>query len=206
MNQENSAADEPAVEDATGGHPRSRAWLILRSLLGLGVFLLLVILLVRTVKPELEGLGHSFVERFGLAGVTLGALLADGFHCPIPPQFYMLLATAAGTPPMAILGATTLGSLLGGVAGFTLARRLGRIPRLEHWLERVSRGMGRKLSDKYAHRSVFFASLTPMAFSVLCYLGGLYRLRWSALALLLALRVPKLALYYYLLRVGWSGF
>ena len=73
-------------------------------------------------------------------------------------------------------------------------------------LERVSRGMGRKLTDRYAHRSVFFASLTPMAFSVLCYVGGLYRLRWSALALLLAMRVPKLALYYYLLRVGWNGF
>ena len=118
----------------------------------------------------------------------------------------MLLATAAGTPPLSILAATTLGSLLGGVTGFTLARRLGQIPRLEQWLERVSRGMGRKLTEKYAHRSVFLASLTPMAFSVLCYLGGLYRLRWSALALLLAMRVPKLALYYYLLRVGWSGF
>lgn len=206
MNHESSEAEAPTAEGAQGRARPSRASLLLRSLLGLGVFLLLVILLVRTVKPELEGLGHWFVQRFGLAGVTLGALLADGFHCPIPPQFYMLLATAAGAPPLSIFAATTLGSLLGGVTGFTLARRLGRIPRLENWLERISRGMGRKLTDKYAHRSVLFASLTPMAFSVLCYLGGLYRLRWSALALLLALRVPKLALYYYLLRVGWSGF
>lgn len=201
MNHDARTTKQPSE---SGSPAPPRTWLILRSLIGLALLLLVVYLLVRTVKPQLESLGQLFFDKFGLAGVALGTLLADGFHCPVPPQFYMLLANAANVPPSATLAATAIGSLLGGLAGFTLARHLGQIPRIEHWLERVSRGFGRKLTHKYAHRSVFYASLTPMAFSVLCYVGGVYRLRWSALALLLALRIPKLVLYYYLVSFGWN--
>jgi hypothetical protein len=38
---------------------------------------------------------------------------------------------------------------------------------------------------------------------MLCYLAGFYRLPRSAVWLLLLLRVPKLALYYYLVSIGW---
>ena len=43
-----------------------------------------------------------------------------------------------------------------------------------------------------------------MAFSVLCYLAGLLRVRSGPLLVLLVLRVPKIVLYYYLVRVGWG--
>jgi membrane protein YqaA with SNARE-associated domain len=185
--------------------PRARAWLVLRFVLGLVLLLGLVILLVRTLKPELESLGTLFVARFGLAGVMVGTLLADGFHCPIPPQFYMLLAIAAGASALTVLTVVVLGSILGGAIGFTLARRLASIPRLSIWLDRVGGRVSRHLGQRHPYRSVFFLSLTPMAFSVLCYAAGLYRLRRGPLMLLLGLRVPKLALYYYLVSIGWNA-
>jgi len=52
--------------------------------------------------------------------------------------------------------------------------------------------------------ALLMASLSPMAFSVLCYLAGFFRVRRGPLLVLLALRLPKIALYYYLVRVGWS--
>jgi membrane protein YqaA with SNARE-associated domain len=199
------AATAPDTDDDAPVNGRSRVWMVLRFMLGLGALLLLVILLVRTLKPELEGIGRMFVERFGVAGIAIGTLLADGFHFPIPPQFYMLLGIAAQTPPVATIAATTLGSLIGGACGYALARRLGHIPRLAKWLERVGGKLGHRLGHTYAHRSVLLASFTPIAFSVLCYLSGFYRLRRSAFILMLALRVPKLVLYYYLVSVGWNA-
>jgi membrane protein YqaA with SNARE-associated domain len=195
-----TSAEEPVTPEL-----RSRVWLVLRFTLGLLALLAVVVLLVRTLKPELEQAGRLFVDRFGLTGVLIGTFVADGFSCPIPPQFYMLLGIAAGRSALSIISVTVLGSLLGGMCGFLLARRIGRIPRFASWLERVSGNAGRRLGQRYAHRSVLVASFTPIAFSMLCYLAGLYRTRASAFALLLALRVPKLILYYYLVSVGWNA-
>lgn len=182
----------------------SRAWLLVRFGLGAAVLLGVVVTVARTLRPELEAVGTWFVERFGLAGVAAGAFIADGFHFPVPPQFYMLLATAAKADPAAILAATSVGSLLGGGTGYYVARRLGHVRALSRWLERVSGKAGDVLGRRYPYRSAVLASATPMAFSVLCYLAGLFRVPHGPLLVLLVLRVPKIALYYYLVKMGWS--
>jgi membrane protein YqaA with SNARE-associated domain len=207
MSQDQIERAPPVAADQDSPAPasrRSRVVLALRFALGLVMLLGLVVLLVRTLRPELESVGSWFVQRFGLAGVAAGAFIADGFHFPVPPQFYMLLATAARADPFAILAATSVGSLLGGVTGYLIARRLGHIRALSRWLGRVSGKAGELLGQRYPYRSAVLASCTPMAFSVLCYLAGLFGVRRGPLLVLLVLRVPKIALYYYLVRVGWS--
>jgi membrane protein YqaA with SNARE-associated domain len=197
------AASAPATPSAAESR-RARAKLILRFVVGLAVLLGAVVLVVRALKPELESVGKWFVERYGLFGVAAGTFIADGFHFPVPPQFYMLLATAAQTKPAAVLAATSLGSVLGGATGYAVARKLGHTRVLSRWLERVGGGLGQRLGQRYPYRSAVLASLSPIAFSVLCYLAGLFRVRSGPLLVLLALRLPKIALYYYLVRVGWS--
>jgi membrane protein YqaA with SNARE-associated domain len=200
---EAGASSSPGAPTAAESR-RARTKLILRFVLGMAVLLGAVVLVVRTLKPELEGVGKWFVERYGLVGVAAGTFIADGFHFPVPPQFYMLLATAAHTKPAAVLVATSLGSVLGGATGYCVARRLGHTRLLARWLERVGGGMGERLGQRYPYRSAVLASMSPIAFSVLCYLAGLFRVRRGPLLVLLALRLPKIALYYYLVRVGWS--
>lgn len=193
-----------ASADRAAPRQSSRLRLVLRFVLGLGVLLGLVTLLVRTLRPELTSVGRWFVDHFGLLGVAAGTFIADGFHFPVPPQAYMLLATAANSDPLAILFATSVGSVLGGGAGYLVAKRLGHIPALSRWLTRVSGNMGELIGQRYPYRSAFLASATPMAFSVLCYLAGLFRVGRGPLLVLLVLRVPKIALYYYLVKLGWS--
>ena len=182
----------------------TRVRLLVRFVLGLGLLLGLVVLVVRTFRPQLEGVGGWFVSHFGLAGVAAGTFIADGFHFPVPPQFYMLLATAAHADPVAVLAATSTGSVGGGVAGYLVARRLGHIERVARWLERATGKTRDLVGRRYPYRSAVAASLSPVAFSVLCYLAGLLRVRSGPLLVLLVLRVPKIVLYYYLVRVGWG--
>jgi len=197
---------EPLADDEREAKsPRGkRARLVLRFVLGLGLLLGLVVLVVRTLRPELESVGTWFVSHFGLAGVAAGTFIADGFHFPVPPQFYMLLATAAHSDPVAVLAATSAGSVGGGTAGYFVARRLGHIQRVARWLERSTGKAKDLVGRRYPYRSAVAASMSPVAFSVLCYLAGLLRVRSGPLVVLLVLRVPKIVLYYYLVRVGWG--
>jgi len=204
---EQGGAEQGAQQDGSSSAAPSRgsrAKLILRFVIGLAALLAVVVMVVRTLRPELESVGKWFVDRYGLAGVAAGTFIADGFHFPVPPQFYMLLATAAQTDPRAILAATSLGSVLGGGTGYLVARRLGHTRFLSRWLERVGGRMGHRLGQQYPYRSAVLASMSPIAFSVLCYMAGFFRVRGGPLLVLLVLRLPKIALYYYLVRIGWS--
>jgi len=198
-------AEPLAGDESDAPNPRGVRWrLLLRFALGLGLLLGVVVLLVRTFRPQLEGVGGWFVSHFGLAGVAAGTFIADGFHFPVPPQFYMLLATAAHADPFAVLAATSAGSVGGGTAGYLVARRLGHIQRVARWIERATGKTRDLVGNRYPYRSAVAASMSPMAFSVLCYLAGLLRVRSGPLIVLLVLRVPKIVLYYYLVRVGWG--
>jgi len=198
-----SSAPPPSTPSST---PHATRQVLLRGLLGTAGFLAVVVLLVRQFRPQLESLGHGFVDHFGLAGMALGTFLADGFHCPIPPQFYMLLAVGSGTSDLAAFSVIAVGSLLGGLSGYTVARRLSRFPRLWRWLMRVGGRFQKQLEGRNAYRSALIASVTPVAFSVQCHLSGLYRLPLRAFVVILALRIPKLVLFYYLVKIGWAVF
>jgi membrane protein YqaA with SNARE-associated domain len=200
--------EEPAAESSADAVPDSfpgpaLGKLALRWGLALGSLLLLAFLLGRWLRPELEATGNAFVARFGLGGMALGTFLADGLHFPVPPQFYMLLAIADGgsqLPPMLVIAAA---SLCGGGVGYTMAAKIGHLS----WVARIFSRPSRAATAAYAkhgYRVLILASLTPIAFSMLCYTAGLCRLPKRAFALIALLRLPKLVAYYYLVRLGWG--
>lgn len=189
-------------EPSRSGH--SRVWL--RVLLGMATMFVLMLVLVRSFRPQLEAVGRAFVEHFGLGGIALGTFLADGLSFPLPPQFYMLLAIGAATPDLHTFLATVVGSLLGGVVGYHLARQLVRFPRFARWLERTGASFRGQLQGRKAYRNAVIASLSPVPFSMQCYLCGLYRLPMGAFVVILSLRVPRLAAFYYVIKAGWTFF
>lgn len=193
-----------SVPEAEPSRGKQRVWL--RLLLGAAAMFGGMVLLARTFRPQLEALGRAFVEHFGLGGIALGTFLADGLSFPVPPQFYMLLAISASTPDLHTFLATSVGSLSGGVAGYHLARQLARFPRFARWLERMGASFREQLRGRKAYRNALIASLTPLPFSMQCYLCGLYRLPLGAFAVISLLRLPRLAMFYYILKAGWTLF
>lgn len=193
------AASNPAAER------RKTLLLVLRVLLGMGALFVVMLAIANTFREQLEGIGRAFVANFGLGGMTLGTLIADGFHFPVAPQFYMLLGIASGTPHMDTFSAVALGSLMGGGAGYMVGRQLRRFERLARWVERSSAKFRHHLQGRNAYRGAVIATITPLPFSVLCYTAGLYNFSARAFALILVLRVPKLVVFYYLVWLGWSA-
>lgn len=155
------------------------------------------------LRPSAESAAHAFVDRFGVGGMALGTFLADGLQFPVPPQFYMLLAIASQTPVWKAFAAIAGASVLAGIVGYFISERLSHVG----WVSRKTARVRHLLTSSFARRgywAALLASVLPVPFSMLCYLAGLNRMPLRFLALLMLLRVPKLAAFYSLLHLGWS--
>lgn len=194
------AGSSEASGDTEAAGSRGTAGSLVRMGLGLLAALALVIFLARTLRPEVEHLGRALVHHGGYAGMAIGSLLADGFHFPIPPQFYMLLAIASATPMGWTLLSVSLGSICGGLLGYLVARRLGRIRWLEERFQKRLQARGIRLGA----RGLFVLALSPIAFSWVIYFCGVSGYAWRHVMLVCALRIPKLLLYFWLIRTGWE--
>ena len=191
----------------TGRHRRPREasalWLFGKTFLALVVVFGIVAALGLAYRDPIERAGRWFIDAFGYAGMGFGTFLADGLHFPIPPQFYMLAVVIDQRPVLPALGAITVGSLVGGHVAYFLASKVRSIPFFRRGARRAEKTM-HNLIERFGTWALVIGSLTPIPYSFLCYLSGLNRLPYKKFVLLCALRVPKIALYYALVALGWS--
>ncbi|WP_437731333.1 YqaA family protein [Sorangium sp. So ce1335] len=172
-------------------------------MLSLGALFGLIALAAHLARDQLDALGRGFVERFGLAGMFVGTYLADAFSFPIPPQFYMLTAISSGgsqVPPMIVI---SVASLLAGCTGYYLANHLARFRIFAARLERTRPRIDR-LFERYGYWAIAIGSLSPIPFSMLCYLSGLYRIPSRYFFTMVLFRIPRLLIFYALIRMGWA--
>lgn len=178
--------------------------LLVRMAVGLALLLVGVAALSALFRTELEALGRVFVDRFGLWGMVIGSLLADGFHFLLPPQFYMLMGISSGVPARSTLTAVCFGSFVGGWAAYFLATRVGRFEALERRLQEPRRLLDGAL-ERYGSAALVFAGFLPITYAALCYLAGLGRVSKRGFLIIALVRIPRLVAYYYLVRLGWLG-
>jgi membrane protein YqaA with SNARE-associated domain len=196
--------EEGAGEGAELGLTRRALWWsVLRFAGGLLAILLVVGTLAHWARPQCEGLARGFVGAYGYWGMAFGTLLADAFHFPIPPQFYMLLSIASQASVVASMAAIVSASVAAGVIGYHTARLVST----SQWIAKRTDGSRRLLERAFARfgaRAAILASVLPIPYSVLCYLAGLNRMPQRFLLLLCLCRIPKLFVFYWLVHWGWS--
>src|SRR5688500_4582138 len=159
----------------TKSEKRELLALALKLVLGAAALVALVSLLGHHFRPELEGLGRGFIDRFGYAGIALGTYIADGLHCPVPPQFYMLASIASGWSALWTIVAVCIGSMFGGFTAYAIARRASKLKFLQRLLARSQEKVD-WLFARYGYWAVAIGSLTPIPYSFLCYVAGGYRM------------------------------
>jgi len=182
--------------------PELRA-LLLRFIAAFAVVLLTVTTIAYFARPAAEATARGFVDRFGVLGMALGTLLADGLSFPVPPQFYMLMAIASGANVASAFAAIALGSVAAGAVGYFLSERVSHWG----WMSRKTAAPRQVLASSFArhgYRAALVLSVLPVPYSMVCYLAGLNRLPRRFLGLLMLCRVPKLLAFFYLVHLGWS--
>lgn len=174
----------------------------LRFVAGAALLLTIVFVVSQQLGPRLEPYAASFVARYGYLGMAVGAFVSDLTTFPIPPQFYMVTAVSAGAPWPRAFAAIAAGSIVGGLLGSRLGVRLAGLPFIHARVESTRPWVDR-LMKRYGHWGLVVASLSPIPFSLLCYLTGIYRLGGRGAAIVLGMRVPRLAIFYGLIALGW---
>lgn len=175
---------------------------VLRIVASFAVLVAIVSFLGWAFRAELSRFGGWFVSRFGVAGMGAGAFLADSVHFPIPPQFYLLTGIAGGHEVVIVVLAVLIGSELGGLTAFMLARGLGRRPIVARRLQ-SSRDLLTGLIARQGYVGLAAATLLPISFSVLCMASGAMRLPYKAYGVLAIMRVPRILLSYVVIVLAW---
>ncbi|NUO52343.1 MAG: hypothetical protein HOV80_26120 [Polyangiaceae bacterium] len=194
------------IKEPWHSRPSSREALrlIAKMVAGLAVLGVAVSIAAHFFRDELGAFGREIVEMLGVPGMALGTMLADGLHFPIPPQFYMVAAISAGTSQAAAIAAIAAGSVAGGHVAFYLAQKAGKLQFIQRQVRKVQKPLA-TLLEIHGTRAIVVGSLLPIPYAHLCYLMGLNRMRYRSFALLCALRIPKLLLYYSIVRFGWGS-
>jgi membrane protein YqaA with SNARE-associated domain len=175
-----------------------------RFLVGCVLFLGALALVSTIFHDDLERAGRWFVERFGAAGMTLGAFLADGVHFPLPPQFYLLAGVAGGFSRTVALLSVIVGSALGGLLAFAIGRR-GSGVRFFRDRVRGPRVLVESLVARHGYWGLGIAGLLPISYWVLCSMAGLLRMPYRAYGVLALMRVPRLLLSYAIIVLAWGS-
>jgi uncharacterized membrane protein YdjX (TVP38/TMEM64 family) len=104
--------------------------------------------------------------------------------------------------PFAIV--VCLSSVVAANVAYKVAGALAHVPFVRRRIE-ASRPKIDPLFAKYGYYAVAIGAMSPIPFSLLCYVAGLYRVPYRIYAVLVLMRIPRLLVFYALIRLGWAG-
>lgn len=194
------------TEDTRGdaGQSGSLRRLIKRSLIGLVAIFSIAALFGILLGDQIAVAAHLVIETLGLLGVGLCVFAAEAFGVPVPPSTYTFAAIAGESPVTAILIISFGTSIAGASLAYLIGPYIGRLPVIRDWLERF-RPDGEVLFQKWGIWTVGVAAITPLPFTICCWLAGIYRMAYVPFFAATLARVPRLLLYYAVFTLGWAG-
>jgi membrane protein YqaA with SNARE-associated domain len=209
----------PDVGDAASGEPvdshhstpgvstEPREFSMRRLLLDTVLFTIALVVVVAIAgylfRDPLATAADWMIERFGLAGLFVGTFLADAFTLPIPPDVYLFIGIASGTAKIPTIVACSIATVAGGNLAYFVGPYVQKLPYLKDKLNDF-RPKGEVLFKGYGIWAVAVAAMTPVPFSIVSWLAGIYRMPYSKYFAASLVRVPRIIGYYGLYALGWA--
>jgi membrane protein YqaA with SNARE-associated domain len=137
-----------------------------------------------------------FTDRFGVVGILAAICVSDTIISPLPPDA-LLIVIAKGKLAGSWAWLVPVGGFASGLGGFVgsfIGKALG-----VRWLGPRTRQLldeHRPVIERYGVWAVVLGALTPVPFSVTCWLARMAGLRPARILVACLLRVPRFMLYY----------
>jgi len=182
---------------------------LLRNLLYLGIGVLALVVLAaaaqRLFGEQLRATSHWLTDTGGYLGVGVTIWVIDTFTLPMSPDVILAFAAHDGSRLNhgAALAVICAASVLAGNTGFYLARWIGD----RKWVRRKlakNYDRGHRLFQRFGVWAVVIAGLTPVPFSVICWLAGVYQMSPTKLFFATWSRIPRFVGWYFIIRFGFS--
>ncbi len=172
--------------------------LVIRSVVLLGLVFGATVV-VRLLDVPIEEFGRRAVARGGLVGVFAFVFLVDTFV--VPASLDLLFPVTMDWPPVPLLLVMSVASILGGCAGYWIARGFSRWRYVARTVA-AYRARGEHIIERYGIWAVVLAGLTPIPFSTVSWIAGMVRMPPGLYALGALSRAPRIVIYYLLIRAG----
>jgi uncharacterized membrane protein YdjX (TVP38/TMEM64 family) len=177
--------------------------LIIQSIIAVIVLVIIVILLGKIVKEPITAFSKLFIEYLGIWGVGLGILLSDTLPAFMIPDAFLVFAVAGNLPDIPVIFIAYIGSLLGGSNAYLIGRYI--IPKLSFGKKFIARNEEKLIPylNRYGMWAVVIAATTPLPYSWMSYIVGSFKMSYSKFLLASLTRLPRFAVYYYAIKLGW---
>lgn len=177
--------------------------LVRRSIVG--VLLLLAVLagISYRFKDEVISGSTAFVEVAGGPGILGAWLFLDLLPVPlVPHDIFSTLGYLGSLGFWPTVGWASAGSVLGGCASWALSSRLAHLPMVHRG---ITTGRARRmfeLTRKYGALALAVGAVSPLPYSIAAWACGATDMRFGTFFVVSLLRIPRIAFYLYLVKLG----
>jgi membrane protein YqaA with SNARE-associated domain len=152
-------------------------------------------------RADVQEWAKTFVNNFGYPALFLLTWASDVIIQPIPADFFVFGSNFGGNSLIVTALVAGSSSAFGGSTGYFLGKWFGPWRFRRIFGSKVLRA-GRDLFRKHGFFAIFFAGVSPIPYSAVCWIGGIYNT--SLVEVILASVISRTIRY---LVVGWiTGF
>ena len=141
--------------------------------LAVATYIGLVLLLKSTHDSDAALFIMRYIHGYGLIAVFLMSMIFDIIVSPLSPDLSVLFAVNYGLSPVSAVLVTTIASTASGIIDYSVGKRLSRT-KLVQWIGEKNFNAGRESYEKYGIWAILIGAMTPVPYSVTCYLGGFF--------------------------------
>lgn len=123
---------------------------------------------------DIYAIAQNLVGNYGYAGIFIVAFTESVIQ-PVPPDIFIMGASAFGLDPLICAIVSTIGSLFGGLTGHILGYKLGT-PIFTKLFGDKYIVRGEKFFDKYGVWGVSIAGFSPLPYKVVAWLAGIFEM------------------------------
>lgn len=178
--------------------------LILTAAFGVMGFTAVVAVMGWLFREPLLEVGRWFVANFGGVGIAIGYFIPDAFTVPVPNDAFTAFGLWGGMDFWVVVAWGSLGSLAGGSLGWVIGRYwIARSKRLQGFMERRGGDEMRAQLRRGGRWFLAVAAVTPIPYSITCWAAGATELPFWQFFLVSLLRIPRVALFLWLIEQGF---
>lgn len=196
-------ADDAPSRTATALADFEAGKLVRRSIVGVVILLAVLAGISYLFKDAVISGSSAFVEVAGGPGIMAAWFVLDLLPVPIiPHDVFSTLGYLGSLGFWTTVGWSSAGSILGGCASWALSSRLAHLP-LVH--RAITTGRARRmfeLTRKYGALALAVGAVSPLPYSISAWACGATDLRFGPFVGVSLLRIPRIAFYLYLVKLG----
>lgn len=156
-------------------------------------------LLFFTAGGFLKEISKKLAGAKGLFSIFLYVYVVDTLIIPATPD--IVFTVAQNIPAFILITIVSIASMAGGFTGYLIGRYLNHFAIIQK-LTSYYKKRGNRLITRYGPWTVAIAGFTPVPYSTISWIAGMFKISPKFYLLASLTRIPRLALYYAAIREG----